>query len=210
MAKEGVVNIHGKEYVTVAKRVQHFREHNPNVSIITDVIKIDDEQVLIKASIITPSGQIMATGHGHEVRSASQINKTSYVENAETSAIGRALACLGMGGTEFASANEVQNAIHQQNNPVGRAAAALKPKEEVKAPENVTPNAGAWEAMDEESQIFLTDLAMQVVDDLAMDKLKDAHDKLQGLDNEEKAAIWTRFDSKTRSKLKAYNDSLKG
>jgi hypothetical protein len=40
------------------------------------------------------------------------------VENCETSSIGRALACLGLAGSEFASANEVVNAIHQQNNPV--------------------------------------------------------------------------------------------
>ena len=58
------------------------------------------------------------TGHAYEVQGAGFINKTSHVENAETSAIGRALASAGyIGGTEFASAEEVANAVKQQANP---------------------------------------------------------------------------------------------
>ena len=45
---------------------------------------------------------------------ASKINATSALENAETSAIGRRLSALGFGGTEYASADEVANAIQQQ------------------------------------------------------------------------------------------------
>ena len=49
------------------------------------------------------------------VKSSSNINKTSYVENCETSAVGRALAILGIGiDTSIASANEVEDAIAQQ------------------------------------------------------------------------------------------------
>ena len=55
------------------------------------------------------------TGHAEEVYDSSMINKTSALENCETSAIGRALASAGFGGTEFASADEVANAISQQN-----------------------------------------------------------------------------------------------
>lgn len=121
MSKEGVVNIRGKEYKTVALRVQEFREKFPNYFLTTEIVKIDDDQCIVKAyaGLHTESGvQTFATGHAQEFRKASQINGTSYVENCETSAIGRALACLGIGGTEFASANEVVNAIYQQNNPV--------------------------------------------------------------------------------------------
>ena len=117
MSKLGVVNIKGKEYKTVALRVQEFREKFPNYFLTTEIVKIDDEQCIIKAMVIDGS-RIVASGHAQEFRKSSQINGTSYVENCETSAIGRALACLGLGGTEFASANEVLNAIHQQNNPV--------------------------------------------------------------------------------------------
>jgi hypothetical protein len=115
MSKQGVVNIKGKDYKTVALRVQEFREKFPAFSLISEIVKIDDEQCIIKAMVIDGS-RIVASGHAQEFRKSSQINGTSYVENCETSAFGRALACLGIGGTEFASANEVLNAIHQQSN----------------------------------------------------------------------------------------------
>lgn len=118
----GIVKIHGKEYKTVALRVQEFREKYPNYYLTTEIVKIDDDQCIIKAyaGVHKDDGtvQTFATGHAQEFRKSSQINGTSYVENCETSALGRCLACLGIGGTEFASANEVVNAIYQQNNPV--------------------------------------------------------------------------------------------
>ena len=113
----GIVNIRGKEYQTVALRVQKFREANPRWQIYTEIIKCDEQVVIIKCDICDEAGVHVASGHAEEFRSASQINSTSALENCETSAIGRALAAAGFGGTEFASANEVQNAIHQQNAP---------------------------------------------------------------------------------------------
>ena len=113
----GVVNIRGKEYMTVALRVQKFRETHPEWELSTEIIKADEKVVIMQARIYTENGKCIATGHAEEFRTSSQINSTSALENAETSAIGRALAAAGWGGTEFASANEVQNAIHQQSNP---------------------------------------------------------------------------------------------
>lgn len=119
MAKEGFVSIHGKEYETVASRVNRFREtYGVDMTIMTRIVKIDADECIVEASILNEQSRIIANGHAQEFRIASQINKTSYVENCETSAIGRALAAFGIGGTEFASANEVVNAIHQQNTPV--------------------------------------------------------------------------------------------
>ena len=118
----GIVNIKGKEYKTVALRVAEFRDKFPTYFLTTEIVKIDDDQCIIKAYVgqhqANGENHVFATGHAQEFRKASQINGTSYVENCETSAIGRALACLGIGGTEFASANEVVNAIYQQSNPV--------------------------------------------------------------------------------------------
>jgi len=111
----GIVNIRGKEYQTVALRVQKFREAHPDWSIITALVSRDSETVVMLASVMDNQNRIIATGHAEEFRNASQINSTSALENCETSAIGRALAAAGFGGTEFASANEVQNAIHQQS-----------------------------------------------------------------------------------------------
>ena len=114
----GIVNIRGKEYQTVALRVQKFREAHPDWELSTEIIKADDVVVIMQARIYTDLGKCISTGHAEEFRAAGQINSTSALENAETSAIGRALAAAGWGGTEFASANEVQNAIHQQNKKV--------------------------------------------------------------------------------------------
>ena len=116
MSNTGVVNIRGKEYMTVALRVQKFREAHPEWELSTEIIKADEKVVIMQARIYTENGKCIATGHAEEFRASSQINSTSALENCETSAIGRCLASAGWGGAEFASANEVQNAIHQQKN----------------------------------------------------------------------------------------------
>lgn len=113
----GIVNIRGKEYQTVALRVQKFREAHPTWALTSEVLFRDADCVVMKSIIADETGRVIATGHAEEYRKSSQINGTSALENAETSAHGRALAALGIGGTEFASANEVQNAIHQQAKP---------------------------------------------------------------------------------------------
>ena len=109
---EGIVKIHGKEYRTVGKRIADFRATKPDYEISTEVLSAA-ELVLVKATIKDPDGKVIATGHAEELRGSTNINKTSALENAETSAVGRCLAFLGMGGTEIASADEVVNAQKQ-------------------------------------------------------------------------------------------------
>ena len=110
-------NIRGKQYVEVNERIKFFRqeEQYKNWSLITEFTVLDDAQCVCKASIADPDHRIISVGHAHEVQGSSNINKTSYVENCETSAIGRALAMLGIGiDTSIASANEVSDAIAKQ------------------------------------------------------------------------------------------------
>ena len=110
-------NIRGKQYVEVNERIKFFRqeEQYKHWSLITEFPVLDSEQCVCKASIADTEHRIIATGHAHEVQGSSNINKTSYVENCETSAIGRALAMLGIGiDTSIASANEVSEAISKQ------------------------------------------------------------------------------------------------
>lgn len=109
--QQGVVNIRGKEYQTVALRVHNFRTEYKDHQLITEIIHRDADCVVMLATIFGPDGKILATGHAEEYRKTSEINRTSALENAETSAIGRALACFGLGGTEFASADEVARAV---------------------------------------------------------------------------------------------------
>jgi hypothetical protein len=110
------VKIHGKEYTTVVERINDFRndERFEGWSIETDIISTDIENCIIKATIKDSTGKIVGTGLAHEVQGSTNINKTSHVENCETSAIGRALANIGKAGTEYASANEVSDAIINQ------------------------------------------------------------------------------------------------
>ena len=108
------IDIDGKSYTTVANRINVFRKFFPDYSIVTDVLQNDDIKVVVQTKITTPSGVIIATGLAEEFRGKNIINTTSALENAETSSIGRALACLSLGGSEYASANEVENAISQQ------------------------------------------------------------------------------------------------
>lgn len=108
---KGVVNIRGKEYETVALRVHKFREAHPGLTLQAEILHRDAECVVMRAVIQDETGRVLATGHAEEYRKASEINRTSALENCETSAIGRALACFGLGGTEFASADEVARAI---------------------------------------------------------------------------------------------------
>lgn len=106
MSDTGIINIHGKDYQTVALRVTKFRADKPNWSIVTDIILNTPESVTMVARIADETGRVIGTGHAEEKRGAG-INKTSALENCETSAIGRGLAACGYGGTEYCSANEV-------------------------------------------------------------------------------------------------------
>ena len=113
------IQIHGKDYVMVKYRIIFFNENCPNGSITTE-LKATDNSFIFKA-IITPDVEKPSrifSGHAEEIIGSSQINKTSALENCETSAIGRALGCMGIGVEEsFASADEIKNAKYQQSNP---------------------------------------------------------------------------------------------
>ena len=95
--------------------MQTFIEKFPNFAITTDIVHFEGDDCIVRCTIIDPStGDIQGTGLAHEVRGSTNINRTSHVENCETSAIGRALASLGLAGTEYASADEVVNAMSNQ------------------------------------------------------------------------------------------------
>lgn len=114
---DGVVRIHGKEYLTVARRINDFRAQHPDYGVHTEILSIDEATVVCRATITDANGRQVSSGIAEEHRRASKINQTSATENCETSAVGRALAFFGMAGTEIASADEVAGAIAQQNAP---------------------------------------------------------------------------------------------
>lgn len=116
MSKQGIVKIHNKEYKTVALRISEFRAGHSiddGWGVICNVLQCTSEQVLVSAEITAPNGTVVAKDFAQEVWQG-KINVTSAVENACTSAIGRCLAAAGLGGENYCSADEVQNAIAQQ------------------------------------------------------------------------------------------------
>lgn len=113
------VNIKGKEYITVNQRLIHFRKEAAynGWRIVEDLISLDDKEGVFKATILDPDGNEMVSAHAQEYRDSSYINKTSFLENGFTSALGRALGYLGIGlDTSIASADEVGNAVVNQDN----------------------------------------------------------------------------------------------
>jgi hypothetical protein len=181
----GIVSIHGKEYQTVAYRVGKFREAHKEYGLTTEIVFRDEDCVVMKATITNDGGRILATGHSEEFRQSSQINRTSALENSETSAIGRALAALGLGGTEFASADEVAHAITSK-------------------PGVIKPTDGAFNRCTPDRRKVVADSATMVKDYLAEDKDFDAYAICEGFtDPDEKVALWSFLDSKQRSRLKA-------
>lgn len=107
------VDIKGKQYVLVSDRVLYFIEHYPDGSITTELLsKPEDQRVVVKATVRPNAGMLLAfTGHSQAVVGEGYINKTSALENAETSAVGRALAFLGIGVIDsVASADELGKA----------------------------------------------------------------------------------------------------
>lgn len=109
------VNIKGKEYVEVNERVKYFRENFKDWSIETELLSNENGVCVIKAIVKNPDGVVKATGHAYENEGSTFINKTSYIENCETSAVGRALGLLGIGiDSSIASSDEVENAMNNQ------------------------------------------------------------------------------------------------
>lgn len=109
------VNIKSKQYAMVVERVQAFREICPQGTIDTTVIDLDDQHVAVQAKIYDEKDHLLASGTAEERKDATQINQTSYVENCETSAVGRALGMLGIGSeANMASADELTAALLNQ------------------------------------------------------------------------------------------------
>lgn len=109
------IDIKGKPYVLVTERVKAFRENYPGYSMATTVVSLTDERVVMCATISDENGKVVANGHAFEKADSSFINKTSYIENCETSAWGRALANLGIGiDSSMCSADELGNALLNQ------------------------------------------------------------------------------------------------
>jgi len=111
--KTGVVS--KKDYAEVFQKIKAFRMLYPEGTISTELISLKDGVAIFKASVSDDAGNLLGTGTAYEKEGSSFINETSYIENCETSAVGRALSMCGIGiDLGVSSYEEVANAMLNQ------------------------------------------------------------------------------------------------
>lgn len=136
-------DIKGKDYAEVNQRIKAFRMCFPEGRIETELLKLEDGICVMKAKVYTDNGSLLGTGTAYEKEGSSFINKTSYIENCETSAVGRALGMCGFGiDTSIASYEEVCNAKIQ--NEGEKLASEVKKRVIKEACEKHKINLDAW------------------------------------------------------------------
>ena len=119
------IKIHNNDYATVALRIGILRRNLGTAATIASTLEFqDDKKVIVKAQVFIDD-KLVSTGLAEELRAASRINQTSALENAETSAVGRALAMLGLTNDKIASAEEVSGAIVQSDQKLTEALTEL-------------------------------------------------------------------------------------
>ena len=108
------VNIKGKKYSTVNERLKHLLQYFPEARFNEEILFHDNERVIVKTELYI-GDTIFSVGTAEDWRNSSFINKTSALENCSSSALGRCLAAFGLSGSEYASAEELVNALNNQN-----------------------------------------------------------------------------------------------
>lgn len=104
--QDKAIDFKGKKYVLISDRVLYFNEKYPEGSITTELVS-NDAMVVVKATV-KPNDKQTFTGYSQATWGEGFINKTSALENAETSAVGRALAFMGIGVIDsIASIDEI-------------------------------------------------------------------------------------------------------
>ena len=127
-------NIRGKDYAEVNQRITAFRKVYPCGWIKTEIVSDEGGVCTFVAQVGTYADDgtkiLLGMGHAQEKETASAINRTSYIENCETSAVGRALGMAGFGiasalcsAEELTSALAAQEAAQKSNGATRRAAA---------------------------------------------------------------------------------------
>jgi len=179
----GVTQRGGKKYTEVFVRVEAFRKaFGTDLGISTEVVSDDGSRVVMRARILDKNNHVIGSGYAEEIRGQGNVNKTSALENAETSAIGRALASLGLHGGTYASLNEI-DAVQRKTQAMAQQPAPAPAPAPAAAPAAPAPSdAQAWCAKAyAEIMACNTREELQAWDDkndLAIDALKVNHSDL--------------------------------
>lgn len=171
-------DIKGNDYAEVNQRIKAYRMVYPNGTIRSEIKSLQNGVCIFRAEVTNENGDVIGVGHAYEKENSTYINKTSYIENCETSAVGRALGMAGFGiDTSVASAEEVANAIKNQDEDKKVIMATEKQKELIR-------------------NMFTTDEIKKILTELKKSKLseltvKEASDLISKRKQEAEADNWT-------------------
>jgi len=178
----------GGKYSQVAQRVEAFRKHiGDELGMESEIVCDDGKRVVMKATIKSRDGFVVATGWAEELRGGTGVNKMACIENTETSAYGRALANLGIHGGEFATENEIEKAKRNEKVVDENVTDAPEPKQQPKK----QPKAATPANADVDWDKWVND---------QMNHLKDA--------NKIKLLMWSKKTQKQRDDLKEADRQL--
>lgn len=138
------IDIKGKEYAMVNQRIKAFRMLFPDGFIRTQILSLEDGVCVMQAvaGYYAEDGteRVLGTGTAYEKETSSFINRTSFIENCESSAVGRSLSMMNLGVNDsVASFEEVANAINNQNAP--ETAQNAQKRTKAQKADNSTPEA---------------------------------------------------------------------
>lgn len=173
------VDIKGKEYAEVNQRIKAFRMVYPEGTINTEIISLENGICTMKATIMN-EGKILGTGFAQEKEGSTFINKTSYIENCETSAVGRALGMCGFGiDTSICSADELQNALLNQKRLTEEKPEKSKPKIEYATEEQIAKLTKEYQGKREKLDKFLNENGVTAIMRLPKDVAQKKIDEIE-------------------------------
>ena len=173
----GVMMKGGKSYTEVSTRIEAFRvTFGGNYGIETELIYNDQETVVVRATVKDKDNFIVGSGLAEEIRGSSYITKTSALEVCETSAIGRALASMGLHGGTYASANEMVGVERKNEKIAPKPAMQLTSEDRIQAIVDFYSNgcsAGAFEKFETKYVKQINQVGLAEED---FNKMVEAHD----------------------------------
>ena len=173
------MDIKGKAYAEVNQRTKAFRMVYPEGTINTEIISLENGICTMKATIMN-EGKILGTGFAQEKEGSTFINKTSYVENCETSAVGRALGMCGFGiDTSICSADELQNALLNQERLTEEKPKESKPKIEYATEEQIAKLTKEYQGKREKLDKFLNKYGVYTLTKLPKDIAQKRIDEIE-------------------------------
>ena len=169
----------GKMYLQVVHRVEAFRRVlGAEFGIDTKIIVDDGHRVVVKAIVTNKDGITVGSGMAEEIRGQGHVNTTSALENAETSAIGRALASLGLSGGEYASANEMDAVPRKAENIKQNQTVAVE-KKDPPSQQSPAPSEPVHEFVYDSTT---TEISLPQTTEMTREELDEKHDKGVGQD----------------------------